>query len=242
MGEHVLLVRGSGGPAPDAPAVVLVHGVVSGRYLEPTARALTHHCAVLAPDLPGFGRSSRPGRIIEIAEQADVIAELISTMALRRPTVVGHSIGAQIAASVVVRHPGLVDRLVVVGPTGDPRARSVTAVLGRWFATAPSEPLGFNALACREVADLGPRRIIGAVRAALADPFVETLTRVAVPALVVRGERDRVSPQRWAEEVGSMIGARVIVVPGVSHSLVYSAAFQLVHAVVTFLGLPVKGG
>jgi pimeloyl-ACP methyl ester carboxylesterase len=208
----------------------------------PQQGRLTHHCALLAPDLPGFGRSSRPRRRLGIAEQADVLAELISTTALRRPTVLGHSIGAQIAASLVVRHPDLVERLVVVGPTGDPRAHSLRAVLGRWLATAPSEPLGFNALACREVADLGPRRMIGALQAALADPFVETLARVAVPALVVRGERDRVAPQRWAEEVGAALGARVIVVRGVSHTLVYSAAFQLVHAVVTFLASPSVNG
>jgi 2-hydroxy-6-oxonona-2,4-dienedioate hydrolase len=236
VGQHRLLVRRANGPEPGAPAVVLVHGVVSGRYLEPTARAFADQCSVLAPDLPGFGRSSRPERTLGIAEHADVLAELISFPALRGPTLVGHSIGAQSAASVVVRHPDLVGRLVVVGPTGDPRAHSVAAVVRRWLATAPAEPLRFNALACREVADVGPRRMIGVLRAALADPFVETLARVAVPALVVRGERDRVAPQRWAEEAGATLGARVIVVPDVAHTLVYSAAFQLVDAVVSFLG------
>ena len=232
VGGHRVLVRHWSGPEPSAPAVVLVHGAVSGRYLLPTARLLGGEFKVVAPDLPGVGQSTRPRRGVRIEEHADLLAELIETMGLGEPTVLGHSVGAQIAASLAGRHPDAVGRLVLAGPTGDPKARSVTAVIGRWLATAPAEPLAFNLLACRELCDVGPRRMVRTVQAALADPFFDNLARVRAPTVVVRGERDRVAPQRWCEEVASRLGnTPVFVVPGRAHTLVYSSPAQLARTV-----------
>src|SRR4051812_42264365 len=50
-------------PGPDAPTVVLVHGVaVSSRYLVPLAEQLVPRARVYLPDLPGYGRSECPPR------------------------------------------------------------------------------------------------------------------------------------------------------------------------------------
>src|SRR5262245_59393936 len=54
-----------------APTVVLVHGlVVSCWYMAPTARRLAPRFRVLAPDLPGFGRSPGPRAVLTIPELA----------------------------------------------------------------------------------------------------------------------------------------------------------------------------
>ena len=62
--------RISEGPVPNGnPAVVLVHGlVVSSRYMVPTAELLAAHYRVYAPDLPGFGKSYKPPRVVNVAE------------------------------------------------------------------------------------------------------------------------------------------------------------------------------
>ncbi len=230
-------MRRSSGPVAGAPAAVLIHGVVSSRYLLPTATALARRCAVLAPDLPGFGRSSRSRRKVVIEAQADLLDELIAWAGFRRPTVLGHSVGAQVAASLALRHPEAVGRLVLVGPTGDPRVHSVAAVFARWLCNAPAEPLRFNALASRELLEVGSRQMIRTLRAALADPFLDNLGRVVVPTLVIRGQRDRVASQRWAEEAGGRLrSARVVVVPGVAHTVVYSAPSELAGLVADFAG------
>ncbi len=106
-------MRRSSGPVAGAPAAVLIHGVVSTRYLLPTATAFARRCAVLAPDLPGFGQSSRSRRKVAIEDQADLLDKLIAWAGFRRPTVLGHSVGAQVAASLALRHPEAVG---VVGP------------------------------------------------------------------------------------------------------------------------------
>ncbi len=154
-----------------------------------------------------------------------------------KATIVGHSTGAQVAASLARRHPGAVEHLVLVGPTGDPRAPSAPAVIGRWFAKAPSEPLAFNALACREPVGLGVRRMLATLRAALADPFLDNLSRVSLPTLVVRGERDRICRQRWAQEATAAVRHRhLVTVHERAHTLVHSAPEELAKVFVDFVG------
>lgn len=59
---------------PAGTAVVVVHGLgLSSRYLEPTLRLLASDFRVLAPDLPGFGRSTRPAQPLTLAELAGAV-------------------------------------------------------------------------------------------------------------------------------------------------------------------------
>jgi pimeloyl-ACP methyl ester carboxylesterase len=47
--------------------VVLVHGLmISSLYMVPTARCLAPHVPVYAPDLPGFGLSGKPRRVLSV--------------------------------------------------------------------------------------------------------------------------------------------------------------------------------
>jgi pimeloyl-ACP methyl ester carboxylesterase len=55
--------------------VVLVHGIgVSSRYMTPIAIELAATCKVYAPDLPGFGLSAKPSRILDVPALADALA------------------------------------------------------------------------------------------------------------------------------------------------------------------------
>lgn len=75
--------------------VVLVHGIgVSGRYFTPLARVLSGSARVCVLDLPGFGGSPRPAAPLSIREHAEVVAGVIAAAGLRRPVLVGHSMGA----------------------------------------------------------------------------------------------------------------------------------------------------
>ena len=61
-------------PPHPTPAVVLVHGqVISSLYMVPTARLLAEEFPVFAPDLPGFGRSGKPARVLDVPGMADAL-------------------------------------------------------------------------------------------------------------------------------------------------------------------------
>jgi alpha-beta hydrolase superfamily lysophospholipase len=82
------------GPTPDAPVVLLVHGL-GGRWQHWTENlaGLAEHARVVALDLPGFGRSSPPRGGYAVDGFADVVAALARELALPPVTVVGHSLG-----------------------------------------------------------------------------------------------------------------------------------------------------
>lgn len=87
-------------------AVVLVHGlVVSGLYMVPTAERLAPFYRVFVPHLPGFGRSDKPGRALNVAELADALGEWMDAAGLGRAVLVGNSLGCQVVADMAARGP-----------------------------------------------------------------------------------------------------------------------------------------
>lgn len=99
----------------DAPLVLAVHGITStSRTWLATARALDDRAALIAVDLRGRGASSAlPPTVGLDAHSRDMLA-VLDAAGLERAVVVGHSLGAYIAARLAVRHPDRVARLVLV--------------------------------------------------------------------------------------------------------------------------------
>ena len=94
--------------------MVLVHGiVVSSRYMVPTLKRLAAYHRVYAPDLPGFGESEKPRRVLAVAGYCDSLAARMREIGLERAALVGNYIGCQIRAELAVRHPERVGRAVL---------------------------------------------------------------------------------------------------------------------------------
>jgi len=109
-------VRGSG------PDVILIPGLASGRgILAETVRAnpgfryhLIHvHGFAGAPAL-----ANRRGAIV--SPLADEITRYIQEARLRRPALIGHSMGGTVAMMIGARHPGLAGRIMVVDMLPEP--------------------------------------------------------------------------------------------------------------------------
>ena len=231
---HVRVAPGP--PVPSGPPVVLVHGIVSGRYMVRLARVLGRSCPVYVPDLPGFGRSGSAGDVLDVPRLADVLAGWMRRAALDAPTLVGHSIGSQVVADLAVRHPGRVGRVVLLGPTIDPTARSLAGQYGRWLGCLPHEPVSFNAVIAREVLDSGLVRPIRLFRRFLADRIEDKAPSIAAPTLVARGARDRIAPQPWVDHLAGLLpDGHTAVVSGASHTVQYSHPEPVARLVLSFV-------
>jgi 2-hydroxy-6-oxonona-2,4-dienedioate hydrolase len=221
----------------DRAPVVLVHGLgVSSRYMRPIARHLAPDFEVYAPDLPGFGRSDKPRRVLSIGELADALAAWMDVAGLPRAALVGNSLGCEILVELALRHPGRVERLVLQGPTPEPGARTALRQLGRYALTGFFErtPLGWVSVS--DYALCGVRRMVGTFRHMLADRVEEKLPRVTAPALVVRGTRDRIVSQAWAERVVQLLPhASLAVIPGAAHAANFSYPREFRAAMLPFL-------
>lgn len=81
---------------------------------------------VIAPDLPGFGRSPMPPEPISISGYARTLDALLDALGVSSAAVVGNSMGGFTAAELAINFPERVERLVLVSPAGlstyhDPR-------------------------------------------------------------------------------------------------------------------------
>lgn len=110
------------GGAAGAPAVMLIHAFASqsSTWL-PVAQALVAAgYRVVAPDLPGHGRSSRwPHYELSVFE--DALAALAEQCVPSRFDVVGHSLGGHLALRLAARCPDRVRRLVIEAAPAPPR-------------------------------------------------------------------------------------------------------------------------
>lgn len=220
-----------------APPLVLVHGLgMSGRSMLPTMRLLAPDFDVWAPDLPGFGDSRGPRRALNLTELGDALTEWMDAVGLPRAAMLGNSLGCQVIGRVATNHPGRLTRAVLIGPTRDPRARNPWTQVWRLVKDAPREAPSLTPLAVADYLRAGPLRVWRTLLDGLRSPVEERAPHVHVPALVVRGQRDPIAPQRWVEELTALLpAARLVVIPGAAHAVNYSAPAALVDAVRPFL-------
>jgi pimeloyl-ACP methyl ester carboxylesterase len=97
------------------PALVAVHGLGgSGRYWQGLADRIGDRATIVAPDLPGFGRSDAPedpiDRPLLLEDLEAVVAAFVGEGSLR---LVGHSLGGVLAALWTSRHPDRVGKLAM---------------------------------------------------------------------------------------------------------------------------------
>lgn len=160
----------------------------------------------------------------------------METAELPSATLVGNSLGCQLVVELAVRHPERVERGVLIGPTVDTYAATFLRQTARLFLDSLREPPTLWALIALDYLVFGPRRLLATSRQALADPVEEKLPRVAVPTLVVRGERDAIVSERWAKEAARLLPrGRLVVVPGKAHAVNYNAPAALARIVEEFV-------
>lgn len=101
----------------DAPIALLIHGWSSSSFTwAPILPSLKKRYRCIAIDLPGFGKSPAPNTTPTIAGYTDLAAKIIEQRSDRPVLVLGHSMGGQIAATLAIKHPMLVERLVLLNP------------------------------------------------------------------------------------------------------------------------------
>ena len=224
-------------PPAGGPPLVLVHGLgVSSRYLLPTARVLARHFEVHAVDLPGSGQSERPVQALNLADAAQTLLRWMDAVRLERASFLGNSMGCQVLLELAVAAPERVDRLVLAGPTVDPRWRSFARQVPRWLLELFREPLSLLPILLRDYFTFGPLRFFTTARFALSDTPEEKMPQVRAPTLVVRGERDAFVSDAWMERCAQLLPrATTATVRGAGHAVNYSAPAALARIVAPFL-------
>jgi pimeloyl-ACP methyl ester carboxylesterase len=103
------LTTGKGDP------VILLHGYAeTSRMWRPLMVELAKTRTVIAPDLRGFGQSSKPISGYDKKTMAQDIHALATSLGFRRATIVGHDIGLMVVYAYAAQFPTEVNRIVLM--------------------------------------------------------------------------------------------------------------------------------
>src|SRR3546814_5731935 len=105
--------------AGEGPALVLLHGIGSGaRSWKNQLPSLSSSFRVVVWDAPGYGRSSPlAAEAPEAEDYADALGAFLAPLGIAGAHLVGHSLGAVIAARCALRHP---PRVLTLTPASSP--------------------------------------------------------------------------------------------------------------------------
>jgi 3-oxoadipate enol-lactonase len=244
----------------EAQAILFLHGIGgAGRaWATQVASFRAAGFAPLAPDLPGYGgRAPLPAMLIEgLAEDAEA---MVARHSLRRPVLVGHSMGGMVAQTMLRRRPDgyaaavlaatspafgkadgdfqrqfIADRL---GPldAGETMAELAIGMVERMLG--PRADAAARALAIDVMGNVPPETYRAAVRSLTAFDERANLARIAVPVLCIAGEVDPNAPPSVVERMARKIpGARYVCLPGVGHLANLEAPQAFDAAILKFLG------
>jgi pimeloyl-ACP methyl ester carboxylesterase len=206
------------------PALVLLHGLAaSSANWSYTMPALATRWRVIAPDLPGHGRSEKPDAPYTLAYHAAIVRALCRRLDVGEAVLAGNALGAQVALEVARTDPASVRALALIAPAGAwgplsgrlpawlvgaaARPAVLRATLGRslerafFDATQPGLALRRALLAEALSADDAPaflravsRSLAGSFRGGEAPPAAP-----AAPTLLVWGRDDRILPLRGSD-------------------------------------------
>jgi len=108
-GQHVFYtVHGAGKP------LILLHGGIDPDSFGSNLAELAKGRKVIAPHLQAHGRTPDTDRPLRSETMADDIAALIGHLKLGKADVMGYSLGSSVALQTAIRHPDVVERLVLV--------------------------------------------------------------------------------------------------------------------------------
>jgi 3-oxoadipate enol-lactonase len=223
------------GPAPEAPTVVLLHGLTATGSLNwtPTIAALGARYRVIALDHRGHGRGIRGDDPFTLEDCADDAVALIDALDVRKAVFVGYSMGGPIAQLVWRRHPDRVAGLVFCATAADftttpdhlplvralEKVRRVSHMVPRSIRLRAARPFVGGLVSDPALRDevLGAmssheeRSIREAGRAIRGFRSTDWIGNVDVPVVVIVTERDRlVRPALQRQLAASITGARTI--------------------------------
>ena len=255
VGEIALEVEDHGEGVP----VVLLHGFPLSSAMWTGVRTAVEQVArLVTPDLRGFGGSDKPASGYTMEALADDVVRLADRLGLARFVLGGHSMGGYVALRVAAAHPERLAGIILVdsraeADTVEGRARRDASIerIRRGEAVAYLDEFVPNlvgattrARAPRLLAELRgiaaevPDHVLIGCLSGMRDRPDSTpvLASLDVPALVLAGEEDAITPPESARAMAATLPrAELMLIPQAGHTPSVERPIPTAEAVMAFL-------
>ncbi len=233
----------------DSACLVMVHGSGGSHRHWPAEIACLEGMDVIVPDLPGHGKSTGRSRN-RVEDYAAALTAFCERMTLSNVTVAGHSLGGAIALHLALTPPSWLERVVLVG--AGCRLRVLPAILdGIRSETSKTAgriaEMAFGSRADRkrvsafagELAAVDPEVTHDDFSACNAFDVCDRLHTIRIPALVVAGEEDRLTPEKYGRHLQEHIPNAIIsILPGVGHMMALESPKRVAEVLQRYLRNP----
>jgi pimeloyl-ACP methyl ester carboxylesterase len=203
----------------EGSGVLYLHGGAGPRTMLGLAGALAEHVYGIVPTHPGFDGQPRPDRFDTIADLADAYLDLLDELDLTGVMVIGNSIGGWIASEMALRdNHKRIGALVLINAVGIKAKGAEQVVDTRQLAPPQMSELAFANPAFRpdfasftdeqRAATAANQQTLAAYagEAFTHDPKLRRrLHRITIPALVIWGEQDGISPLGYGRDYAAAL-------------------------------------
>jgi pimeloyl-ACP methyl ester carboxylesterase len=217
--------------------LIMVHGIgVSGTYFLPLAEELSRDYSVFILDLPGYGETPKPPKPLSISELAYVVDEFIELYKLRRPVLIGQSMGCQVVMELTKKKTGKYEEVVLVGPTANTKERNHFIQAWRLLQDTFLEPFKLNLIIFSDYLRMGAGRYLVTSKSMITNRIESNIKKYTGRVLVIRGENDKISPRDWCRHLVNISSrGSSIEIPGAAHVAQYTKPKELGDACRNFL-------
>jgi pimeloyl-ACP methyl ester carboxylesterase len=256
-GQEAFIYSGGRAFEPSHPVLVFLHGAgAEHSAFALQSRYFAHHgYGVLAPDLPGHGRSQGPP-LAKVAELTRWVVRLLDAAQVSSAALIGHSMGSLVALETAARYAARISGIALIGvavpmPVADPlldaaRIDDPMAIdmLNIWGHSSGSR-LGGHPIPGVWMLGEYERTLARSRPGVLHTDFkachdyaagIESARQVQCPALLILGSHDAMTPPRAAQELtGALRQARSVLVAGSGHALMAEQPDAVLDALREFL-------
>src|SRR5579859_7222527 len=227
------------GTASQSPPVLLLHGGFGNTdYFGKLIPALVEHgYRVIAMDSPGHGRSTRPDGPLTYHMMAEDVIGLLDRLKVPKVALVGWSDGGIIGFDLALNHPERLAAVFAFGANADVSGTNdgveKTPVFGAYLKRVPEEYKKLSPTPAQwDAFSAAVNTMWGTLPAYTADQ----LRSIKVLVTIADGEHDEAIKQSHDRYMASTIpGARLVILPNVSHFAMLQNPAEFNAAVLEFL-------